>query len=108
MDSVALQYWQSSTAPIFHGFRLPAITGSEYGWLGVYLFFVLSGFPISSILLESCEKEHHFKIFYFRSALHIFPPYYLGVFVYICVSLALRTRARTECGRDTSSTMPVC
>jgi peptidoglycan/LPS O-acetylase OafA/YrhL len=68
--------------PPSNGIERAIVGVTNYGSYGVELFFVLSGFLITGILYDTHDEPRHFRNFYMRRVLRIFPLYY-GVLAFV-------------------------
>lgn len=76
-----------SIVVFYHNFG--SISFFRFGWMGVDLFFVLSGFLITDILLKTRENKFYFRNFYMRRILRIVPLYYLVLIIFFSLSPVL-------------------
>ena len=81
--AILLVLLSHSWGPYFFGFWPNA------GWAGVELFFVLSGFLITGILVNAKGGPRYFTTFYVRRILRIFPLYYTVIAISFLMLLIL-------------------
>lgn len=68
------------------GLATPVLWMAKGGWMGVDVFFTLSGFLITGILLETRGARGYWWSFYARRALRIWPLYLLVIGALACVA----------------------
>ena len=72
---------------LIHGFHTGYL---PFGWMGVQMFFVFSGFLITGILLRMKEKlsaREYFRKFYTRRFFRIFPLYYFYLLLIVAIAI---------------------
>ena len=84
--------------PSQRNWALPIDVLAHFGWVGVQLFFVLSGLLITQALLVSRGSAHYYRDFQLRRAARILPLYVLVLvfFLYVlpyCIQLPATTLA---------------
>ena len=81
----------------------PMIQALSYGWAGVVMFFVMSAYLLTSVLLRHRGEDNLTGVFYLRRALRILPLYWI---LLIAGSLARAWWRRSGSGGQSRLFMP--
>lgn len=87
------------TDPTDWGTRLLTMV-LDRGWIGVQLFFVLSGFLITRILMQTSAASNYYSGFYARRGLRIWPLYYSALLILLMVLPAIGWLPRHDASKD--------
>jgi peptidoglycan/LPS O-acetylase OafA/YrhL len=88
----------------------PLIKYLDLGPLGVRVFFVISGFLITTLLLRETETHGaiNLKRFYYRRTLRIFPPFYFYLLVLTLLVLSDGSWIPADDGQAMLNNLPYC
>ena len=64
--------------PFFHKYLF-------FGWMSMDIFFVLSGYLITDILMKTYGEKNYLRNFYVRRLLRVFPLYYSALILFLWV-----------------------
>ena len=83
-----LMVWVNHFGGGSHGGRVLNVLNDirSWGWVGVDIFFVLSGFLITGILYDTRNDSRFFLRFFARRAVRIFPVFYLVVAILLLLT----------------------
>ena len=73
--------------PQQHGY--PVYEFSLYGWLGVQMFFVISGYCIVNAAVKSFERGKPTRLFVWARLRRIYPTYWFGAALAVLVAVAM-------------------